>query len=124
MQFPTRDLTNLFISSSYEDVVQRYDDGTSTYFLDGTGNVIAYIPTASVGQSIITSNQTASYSSDSDHSVFSDTSSVTTFSEFSGTASLAGNSYFAETASYGPWIPVVFDKRIYIDFAGNKYVYL
>jgi len=55
MQFPARDLTNQYISLSYHDVVQRYaPGGTASYFLDGTGNVIAYVPTASIGKALAT----------------------------------------------------------------------
>ena len=36
MQFPSQDFTNQFISSSYQDVVQIYNQ----YLLDGLGNVI------------------------------------------------------------------------------------
>lgn len=63
MQFPSRDLTLQYISLSYQDVVQRYAvENTASYFLDGLGNVIAYIPSSSVGNAILTNDQTASFS--------------------------------------------------------------
>lgn len=62
MQFPSRDLTNQYISSSYDDVVQQYvPTGSNLYLLDGYGNVILGIPSASYGNTIITTSDTASY---------------------------------------------------------------
>lgn len=62
LQFPSRDLTNQFISRSYQDVVQQYvPGGTASYFLDGLGNVILQIPSASVGGIVLTQDQSASY---------------------------------------------------------------
>lgn len=62
LQFPSRDLTNQFISRSYQDVVQQYvPGGTASYFLDGLGNVILQIPSASVGGTVLTQDQSASY---------------------------------------------------------------
>ena len=40
MQFPLQDLTEKYISSSYQDVMQVYKIGGKTYFLDGIGNLI------------------------------------------------------------------------------------
>jgi hypothetical protein len=60
MDFPSRNLTNQYISLSYQDVVQRYTPGatdTASYFLDGLGSVIAYIPTSSLGQQLVTIDQ-------------------------------------------------------------------
>jgi hypothetical protein len=62
MNFPSRDLTNQFISRSYQDVVQQYlDTGSFLYLLDGYGNVIFQIPSASYGGIIVTQDQSASY---------------------------------------------------------------
>ena len=63
MQFPARDLTQQYISSSYQDVTQNYFDIPSTtwYFLDGYGNVLFSLPSASYGNDVITVDQTASY---------------------------------------------------------------
>lgn len=107
LQFPFRDLTNQYISLSYQDVVQRYSQGTSSYFLDGLGNVIAFIPTSSIGQQILTVDQTASFA---DHSTTSDTSSVSLVAIFSDTASLAFESVFADTASLA----------VYANYAGSS----
>ena len=60
-QFPQRDLTNQYISTSYQDVVQRYLSASVDYLLDGLGYVILGIPTASVGNLILTQDQTASW---------------------------------------------------------------
>lgn len=96
MQFPLRDLTNQFISLSYQDVVQRYDPSTSTiYLLDGYGDVILSFPSSSNGQ-ILTTDQTASYSLYSD---FSGTSSYSLYSVFSGTASYSLTSKFADSSN-------------------------
>lgn len=103
MQFPLRDLTNQSISTSYKDVVQRYDSGSNSYLLDGLGYSIVGIPSSSVGGIVLTQDQTASWAN---YSVFSDTSSFSIDSEFSNTASLsvysaeALSSSYALTASY------------------------
>jgi hypothetical protein len=61
MQFPERDLTDQFISLSYQDVLQQYNTtGSSLYVLDGYGNVVFGIPTASLGNTVITSDITSS----------------------------------------------------------------
>lgn len=60
MQFPARDFTNQYISTSYQDVLQKYNPSDIFYILDGVGNVICAIPSASVGQVLITSDLTAS----------------------------------------------------------------
>ena len=115
MQFPQRDLTNQFISTSYQDVVQRYISGSVDYLLDGLGYVILGVPTSSVGNLVLTQDQTASYavsaswspsgniSISSSYALFSElsnTSSISIASEFSDTASIALFSSFSDTASY------------------------
>jgi hypothetical protein len=60
MQFPARDFTNQYISASYQDVLQKYDPSDIFYVLDGFGNVIFALPSASVGQMLITSDITSS----------------------------------------------------------------
>lgn len=78
MQFPSRDLTLQYISTSYQDVVQRYTaTGSLTYLLDGLGYVICGIPTSSVGQTILTQDQTASYSLFAVTASYTATSSIT-----------------------------------------------
>jgi hypothetical protein len=77
MQFPSRDLTLQYISTSYQDVVQRYAaTGSLTYLLDGLGYVICGILTSSVGQTVLTQDQTASYSLFAVSSSYTSTSSV------------------------------------------------
>src|ERR1035437_6088939 len=63
MQFLSRDLTSQYISNSYQDVVQRYQDGSTDWLLDGMGYTIFGIPSSSVGGIILTQDQTASLSS-------------------------------------------------------------
>ena len=134
MQFPFRDLTNQYISLSYQDVVQRYTQTTASYFLDGLGNVIGFIPLTSLGQQILTADQpsppsvsasyalTASYalnggsggpsvsSSWASHSYSSEISTFVLASTFADTASLAFESTFADTASLA----------VYSDYAGSS----
>ena len=68
LQFPSRDFTLQYISSSYQSVLQIYTPDSASYVLDGLGNVIGFIFTSSIGQQILTVDQpapfaiTASYS--------------------------------------------------------------
>ena len=59
LQFPSRDFTQQYISSSYQSVVQIYTPDSASYFLDGLGNVIGFIFTSSVGNQILTVDQPA-----------------------------------------------------------------
>jgi hypothetical protein len=106
-QFPQRDLTNQFISTSYQDVVQRYaSTGSNTYLLDGLGYVIVGIPNTSVGNNVVTQDVPASSSVSSSYANVSNTSitsSYSFFSEFSDTSSVSVFSQIssqAYTASY------------------------
>jgi len=59
--FPSRDFTNQFISTSYQDVLQQYIPGTGTaYILDGLGNVVFQFSASAIGRDLITSDLTAS----------------------------------------------------------------
>jgi hypothetical protein len=122
MQFPQRDLTQQYISTSYQDVVQRYaSTGSTTYLLDGLGYVIGGIPSSSIGNIILTQDQTASYSLFAQTSSYAISSSVTyvtssitsvtsaswasqslssSYSVNASTASLAVNANQANTANY------------------------
>lgn len=63
MRFPSEDFSNKYISASYQDVVQQFiASGSVYYLLDGLGNVIFQFPSASLGQSLLTNDQSASYS--------------------------------------------------------------
>lgn len=99
-QFPSRDLTNQYISLSYQDVAQKYSPaGTSSYLLDGLGNVIFSVPNTSFGNQILTTDQTASYAV---QSVLSQVADVALIAD---TASIAANSIsssYALSASYAP----------------------
>jgi hypothetical protein len=118
INFPFRDLTNQYISLSYQDVTQRYTQGTASYILDGLGNVIGFIPVGSLGQQIMTADQPASVSASyaltasvalnaasspsaswASHSYSSDIATAALTSTFADTASLALESMFADTAS-------------------------
>ena len=98
MTFSSRDFSLQYISSSYQDVVQRYSPvGTSSYFLDGLGNVIASLPLSSIGGQIVTLDQSI-------------TASIALYADFAGTASISVDSMFSETASIA----------LYSDFAGTS----
>lgn len=122
MPFPERDLSKQFISTSYQDVVQRYaSTGSNTYLLDGLGFTIGSIPNASIGNQILTSDQTASFaltasvalnavtqistswasssftSTSSSYAVMSDLAQVATVALLADTASISVDSI---TASY------------------------
>lgn len=108
MQFPFRDLTNQYISLSYHDVVQRYAQGTASYFLDGLGNVIAFVPTSSLGQQLVTADQLvfingssswASASLSSSYAQYADTASLTIYTQQVTSASYASHSHTSDTAS-------------------------
>lgn len=105
MQFPARDFTNQYISASYQDVLQKYDPSDIFYVLDGFGNVVFSLPSASVGQMLITSDITSSMTvaSASYATTYSYTQVVTLSSSFASSsvsASYAFNSTFADSALY------------------------
>lgn len=99
IQFPARDLTNQYISLSYQDVVQRYDNGSSQYFLDGNGYSIGVIPSASLGNIILTSDQTASYSLFALSALSASYSVTASHAESATIASVADVAFLADTAS-------------------------
>ncbi len=131
LQFSSRNLTQQYISLSYQDVVQRYTEDTASYFLDGMGYVIGFIPTASLGQQILTADQpsppsisssyalTASFALNGDgtsasaswasHSYTSEIAESSLTSFLCDTASVALESMFADTASLA----------FYANFAGS-----
>ena len=82
-RFLQQDLTNQYVSSSYQSIVQIYNDGITNWFLDGYGNIITSIFSSSIGQPIVTQDETASYANISNLSLISDVSIL------SETASLA-----------------------------------
>jgi hypothetical protein len=90
-QFPQRDLSNQIISTSYQDVVQRYITGSTDWLLDGLGYTILGIPTSSIGGIVLTQDQTASYALTASFAMNSGNSTSSISSSYS---------YFAETASY------------------------
>lgn len=57
MQFPNRDLTNQFVSTSYQDVIQRFSTGSIDYLLDGYGFTILGVLTSSINSLIVTQDQ-------------------------------------------------------------------
>lgn len=108
--FPLRDLTSKYISSSYQDVLQKYlPTGSLLYVLDGLGYSIFTIPSASIGQTVITSDVTASMTVGTasvsivvthyqDSSSYSEFASHSLSAESSDFALVAGNTLY--TASY------------------------
>lgn len=106
VQFPSRDFTNQYISMSYQDVVQRYNTPPTEYLLDGLGYVILSIPSASLGNGVITTDQTASYSYQSISSSYavsssiSDVALVADVAFLADTASIAALADFATSASW------------------------
>ena len=99
--FPSRDLSNQYISRSYQDVVQNYTPGSgdvNDYFLDGLGNVIASIPTGSIGQTLITSDITSSMSVLS--ASYADISIISDVALIADTASVSVNSDFSISSSW------------------------
>lgn len=98
MRFISRDLTNQYISSSYQDVVQQYiPTGSTLYLLDGYGNVILGISSASYGNPVITSNDTASYAT---NAAVATLATFADYAEVSGTSSLSAHADFATSASW------------------------
>lgn len=100
MQFPTRDFTLQYISSSYQDVLQRYDTGATQYILDGLGTVVFSFPSSSIGNSLITSDMTsslsvatASYSFLSNYAISSSYSTTSSFSNY------ALNAFYADSSA-------------------------
>jgi len=69
MRFPSQDLTNQYVSQSFEPLVQYYNNGSIFYLLDGTGSVLLSVPSASWGGQIITADQTISHSISSSYAV-------------------------------------------------------
>jgi hypothetical protein len=98
MQFSSRDLTNQYISLSYQDVVQRYAPvGTSGFFLDGTGNVLFSFRSDAIGSQILTTFDTASWASSSISASYADSTTLATVALISENALTAS---LADTASY------------------------
>lgn len=104
MQFPTRDLTNQYISLSYEDVVQRYQPaGTASYYLDGYGFVQGWLSTTSLGSQLLTVLDTAPFSKTASFSLlstFADTASLSSYSNYAGSSSFALTASYAATSSF------------------------
>jgi len=105
MNFPSRDLLNQPISSSFQDVLQRYGENNVFYILDGRGNVLFTIPSASLNYTLITSDITssmvvlsASYSQTS--SVYQLLQQSSSFASRSISASYSENSDYSLAAFY------------------------
>lgn len=100
MQFIDRSLACQYISQSFQDVLQQYPSGSELYILDGLGNVVAIIPSASLGQVLITSDVTSSMTVlSASYSVVNQIYQTTSsFSDTADFAVLAGNTLY--TASY------------------------
>lgn len=70
--FPEKDLSNQYVSQSYYDLLQKHEESGLLYIVDGLGNEVFKMTSSA---SIITSNDTASYASQSISSSYSLTSS-------------------------------------------------
>jgi len=60
MRFSDKDLSDQYISASYEDVLQQYITSPTSYVLDGFGNVVFSIPSSSIGGTLVLSNNSGS----------------------------------------------------------------
>lgn len=60
MSFPLQALGDKYISSSYQDIVQQYQQSDFLYLLDGNGNTLFSIQSSSIGKNVITSDMTSS----------------------------------------------------------------
>jgi len=99
MNFPSRDFTNKYISSSYQDALQQYSTGSLFYVLDGLGNVVAVLNSSSIGDLIITSNMTSSMSvASASYAVSYSYSNITIVSSSFASASISSS--YSLTASY------------------------
>lgn len=100
IQFPSRDLTSKYVSSSYQDVVQRFDTGSTEYLLDGLGFAILSIPSASLGNNVITSDQTASYANISTLAIVADVALIADTASFALTSSFLSSSQTFVSSQY------------------------
>ena len=105
-RFLQQDLTSQYVSSSYQSIVQTYNDGITNWFLDGYGNIITSIFSSSIGQPIVTQYQTASYANISNLSLISDVSIL------SETASLAVSA---------SWAPSPIDQIQFGEISGSLF---
>jgi hypothetical protein len=106
---------------SYQDVLQQYfNTGSLLYVLDGYGNVVFGIPSASIGDTIITSNMTSSmtvlsasyseiieitrvsssFASSSISSSYSQISETSYYADIASAALSSSHSDFSDTSSY------------------------
>jgi len=101
MQFLSRDLTDQYISESYQNVVQQYPTGSLFYLLDGLGNVIAVLNSSSVGDLLITSNMTASMAvASASYAVTYSFTDITIVSSSAASSSISAS--YSLSASYAP----------------------
>lgn len=115
MQFTSRDLTNQYISRSYQDVLQQYLQPDFLYILDGYGNVVGSIPSFSIGNILITSDVTSSMTVAS----ASVSTIIQIYQESSSFASSSISSSYAQTASISETSIISIDSinSIYSDTA-------
>ena len=105
MQFPDQDLTDQFISSSYQDVIQAYLNNSNLYFLDGYGNVVTFFPTSSYGRQLLTIDQpviSASYAVTASYALNGGSTYTTTssFNAYTSSNDNKVNSLINATSSY------------------------
>lgn len=115
MRFPNRDFTDQYISSSYQDVLQKYSNTSSlVYILDGYGNVVYGLVTSSVGDVLITSNMTSSMT------VLSASFSQVIFQQSASFASSSISASYSLTSSYVPGLPSLKSGTIFSSSFGGS----
>jgi len=112
MQFPSRDLTLQYISTSYQSVVQTYAQGTASYFLDGMGYVLGFVPIASLGQQILTADQPVPFAITASYAMNGGGSGIS--------ASYATTASYAVTYSYANHVTIA-DRAYNADVADLAY---
>jgi hypothetical protein len=118
MRFEERDLTEQYISLSFQDVLQQYPNTSSQfYILDGYGNVVFSIPSASIGSIVITSDITASMTvlSASYSQVIEVYQASSSFASSSISTSYAESASYSETSLYAESA----GTAIYSEYAGT-----
>lgn len=137
MPFLSQDLTDQYISSSYQSLVQEYiSAGPMWYVLNGYGNVIFQVPSASYGGIILTQDQTSSYAYNAISSSYALTQSYiisqslnTTNSISASFASSSLSSSYSFSSSYALTstiadVSLISDQALTSSYAGTASVLL
>lgn len=100
--FPSADLTLQEVSESYQNLLQQYVDSSSLYVVDGLGNEVYHLPSASIGKEIATTDgliASSSYAESSSYAYTTVYSITSSYVESSSYADVSYDSYFATSAS-------------------------